>query len=410
MKALGSRHVGAAGALAGAMAVVVATTTGLAPSAVAADAQSQQWYLGPMQAERMWKVSTGKGIKVAVIDSGVNADTPSLKGQVLVDEVPAAVAYRATDDYTGNGTTMAELIAGTGAGGGLKGLAPGAKIVPYRIELDTLRGDAEEQRKTPNLSDAITAAADTDAQIINMSVGWEWYTGNETAAIDYAASKGKLLIAAVGNGVREEVAIGFPARNPYVLGVTSVDSSGTVSQSAAAGNHVDLAAPGEKIPAWCDANFRAYCVGDPDTRPAAALVSAAAALIWSAHPDWSVNQVTRSLIDTASRSWAKEDPSRYLGYGLVRPRKVLDNADYDPGPAAVDPLAEENGGNLLAESAKKASPAPADDAAQSATEAPAVAAPPRNHYHPLWLSLSAAAIVVGLTVSGTALARLGRTR
>ncbi|CAM5452989.1 hypothetical protein SGLAM104S_10626 [Streptomyces glaucescens] len=100
------------------MAMVVATTTGLAPSAVAADAQSQQWYLGPMQAERMWKVSTGKGIKVAVIDSGVNADTPSLKGQLLVDEVPAAVASRATEEYTGNGTTMAELIAGRGAGGG----------------------------------------------------------------------------------------------------------------------------------------------------------------------------------------------------------------------------------------------------------------------------------------------------
>ncbi|OSZ58861.1 hypothetical protein OQI_19350 [Streptomyces pharetrae CZA14] len=66
----------------------------------------------------MWKVSTGKGIKVAVIDSGVNADTPSLKGQLLVDEVPTAVAYRATDDYTGNGTTLAELIAGRGAGGG----------------------------------------------------------------------------------------------------------------------------------------------------------------------------------------------------------------------------------------------------------------------------------------------------
>lgn len=112
----------------------MATATGLAPSAAAADAQARQWYLGPMQAERMWKTGTGKGVvKVAVIDSGVNADTPALKGQVLIDEVPEAVRYRATDDYTGNGTTMAELIAGTGAGGGLKGLAPGAKIVPYRI-------------------------------------------------------------------------------------------------------------------------------------------------------------------------------------------------------------------------------------------------------------------------------------
>jgi subtilisin family serine protease len=389
------------------------TATGLAPSAAAADAQARQWYLGPMQAERMWKTGTGKGVKVAVIDSGVNADTPALKGQVLIDEVPDAVRYRATDDYTGNGTTMAELIAGTGAGGGLKGLAPGAKIVPYRIELDELRAGDEERRKTPDLAEAITAAADTDAKIINISVSWEWFTGNDQAAIDYAASKGKLLVASVGNGVREERAIAFPARNPYVLGVTSMDSSGTVSKNAADGDHVDLAAPGEKIPRWCDANFRSYCVGEPDTRPGAALVSAAAALIWSVHPDWSVNQVTRSLIDTASRSWPKETPSRYAGYGLIRPRKVLADADYDPGPADVDPLVKENGGNLLAESASTPSPTPADDAEQSSAEDSGTvssAAPPRNHYHPLWLALSAAATVLGLALTGTALVRLRRAR
>ncbi len=107
-------------------------SAGLAPSATAIDAQSEQWYLSAMKADEMWKVSTGKGVKVAVVDTGVNPNTSSLKGQVLA-EAPAAVAYKATEDYDGHGTSMAELIAGTGAGGGLKGLAPDAKIVPYRI-------------------------------------------------------------------------------------------------------------------------------------------------------------------------------------------------------------------------------------------------------------------------------------
>jgi hypothetical protein len=62
---------------------------------------------------------------------------------------------------------MAELITGTGAGGGLKGLAPGAEIVLYRIELDELCADDEERRKTPDLAEAITAA-DTDARIVNI--------------------------------------------------------------------------------------------------------------------------------------------------------------------------------------------------------------------------------------------------
>ena len=79
----------AVGAIVGTLA---ALTVGLAPGATA-DEQSKQWYLKPMQAEQMWKVSTGKGVKVAVIDTGVNPDTPSLKGQVLADEVPKSVAY-----------------------------------------------------------------------------------------------------------------------------------------------------------------------------------------------------------------------------------------------------------------------------------------------------------------------------
>jgi subtilisin family serine protease len=111
----------------------------LAPSAVADDVRSQQWYLDKMLADRLWKVSTGKGIKVAVVDSGVNPSTASLTGKVLKDEVPAAAAYGATKDFGGHGTSMAELIAGSGAGGGLQGLAPGARIIPVRAKLDQLK-------------------------------------------------------------------------------------------------------------------------------------------------------------------------------------------------------------------------------------------------------------------------------
>ncbi|MEV5176421.1 hypothetical protein AB0L10_36250 [Streptomyces flaveolus] len=63
-----------------------------------------------------------------------------------------------------------------------------------------------------------------------------------------------------------------------------------------------------------------------------------------------MNQVTRALIDTAGRTGPKNDPSKYLGYGAVRPRVVLANPQYNPGPANVDPLAKENGGDLLTKS------------------------------------------------------------
>lgn len=406
------RRVRALGAAVGALTAV---TVGFAPIATAYDAQSKEWYLAPMQAEQMWKVSTGKGVKVAVIDTGVNANTPSLKGQVLTADVPSSVAYHATDDYEGHGTTMAELIAGTGSGGGLKGLAPGAKIVPYRVEFKGMKGGAQEKSKTPEPADAIRAAADTDVKIINMSFGSDLIDPDEQAAIKYAASKGKLLIAGVGNEGTDTGHIGYPAGYPYVIGVSSIDASGTVSKFASFGNYVDLSAPGEGIPAWCDSTFRSYCDRE-GTSAATAITSASAALIWSAHPNWTANQVTRSLIDTASRTWAKDNPSKYAGYGAIRPRKVLENPDYNAGPANADPLSKENGGKSAAEgsvspspSASASSQAP-NNASGGETSAAGSSTNSSSNGNSLWIALGAAAAVIVVGGVGVAVLRARRAR
>lgn len=95
-------------------------------------------------------------------------------------------------------TSMAELIAGTGAGGGLKGLAPGAKIVPYRVLVKGVK-NATDKRKTPSVEDAIRAAADSDAQIISMSFAGDIMDPDEEEAVKYAQSKGKLMFAGTGN-------------------------------------------------------------------------------------------------------------------------------------------------------------------------------------------------------------------
>ncbi|TGZ12734.1 type VII secretion-associated serine protease [Streptomyces sp. S816] len=323
-----------------ALGALMALPVGLAPSAAAADVQSQQWYLSAMKADEMWKTSTGKGVKVAVVDSGVNPSTPSLQGQVLADEVPKALAHGATQDISGHGTTMAEEIAGTGRGGGLKGLAPGAKIVPYRV---ALRGmSLDQENKAPELRKVIRAIADSDVKIINMSFGDDISYDGEQEAFKYAASKGKLMFAAVGNSAKSSNKAGYPVSYPYVVGVSAVDKTATVGKFSNHGYSVDLAAPGVDLPAWCNAKFQSYCSVN-GTSDATAIASASAALIWSAHPDWTANQVLSSLIDTASRQWPKDTPSSYLGYGVIRPRKVLENSHFNPGSANVDPLAVEDG-------------------------------------------------------------------
>lgn len=409
------RPARAVGAVVGALA---AFSVGFAPSASAYDAQSKQWYLGPMKADEMWKVSTGKGVKVAVIDTGVNPNTPSLTGQVLVDEVPKAVAYHATDDYNGHGTTMAELIAGTGADGSLKGLAPGAKVVPYRVDLEGLPGGKSEEKKTPEPAQAIRAAADTDVKIISMSFGG-LVNPEVEEAVKYAASKGKLLIAAAGNAGQGSHLSDYPAAYPYVIGVAAADKTATVSKFSSSGNYVDLAAPGEGFPGWCDTSFRSYCDRE-GTSPATAITSAAAALIWSAHPNWTVNQVVRSLIDTAGRKWPKDDPSKYAGYGMIRPRLVLEKSNYNAGPANVDPLAKDNGGDLLAKSGSSSSPSPSASATSQAQQKGSTGetsasgsnteSSSDSNSNTLWIALGAVAAVVVIGGGGLAVIRARRTR
>ncbi|MDX5568794.1 S8 family serine peptidase [Streptomyces sp. ID05-04B] len=359
-----------------------------------------------MKADEMWKVSNGKGVKVAVVDTGVNPDTASLKGQVLVGEVPKAVGYKAAVDYLGHGTSMAELIAGTGAGGGLKGLAPGAKIIPYRIALKGLKSEAEV-KKAPTWAAVIRAVADSDAKIINMSFGIDVTSPEMASAIKYANSKGKLMIAGTGNDAETKNFIGYPAAYPYVVGIAASDKSGKVGKFSEHGNYVDLAAPGLDVPTWCDATFREYCNGG-GTSMSTAIASASAALIWSAHPKWTANQVLASLIDTAGRDWAKGDPSTYLGYGLIRPRKVLENPNFNPGPAGTDPLAKENvtgvtdaaGNAPSAKGSASASPQPSKDATDD--QAPAAATADASGNTTMWIVLGAAAAV--LVIGGGAFA------
>ncbi|MGW1463962.1 S8 family serine peptidase [Streptomyces sp. NPDC002308] len=346
------------GALA-ATAAWSACLAGLAPSAMAQDVQAKQWYLDAMQAEEMWKVSTGKGITVAVIDTGVNPDTSSLRGQVLKGWDATEADGDENDDYTGHGTTMAELIAGTGSGGGLKGLAPDAKIIPYRISDTEFQND--NHVNAHDSEDAIRAAADSDARIISMSFGSEFPADEEREAAKYALSKGKLFFAAVGNEGDAANSVQYPAAYLEVVGVSSADPKGKVAKTSQHGDFVDLASPGTNVPIWCDKTLQSYCDGS-GTSAATAIASASAALVWSAHPDWTANQVLRVLFDTAGRDWADDKVSTYLGHGLIRPSMNLLKHKGDPGDPDVSPLTLEK----TSAAGSTASPAPSGSTSSSA--------------------------------------------
>ncbi|WP_405787157.1 S8 family serine peptidase [Streptomyces sp. NBC_00029] len=298
-------------------------------------------YLTKMKAQEMWKVADGTGITVAVIDSGVK-DVPGLEGRVLPGvsfmEPPLEhpdKPYPPHDDFDGHGTTMTAAIVGDGSSGGPQRLAPGAKVIPIRTSVGTPMAFATGGEAAKG----VRYAADNGARIINLSIG-DWYSLDKIRpAVQYAQSKGLLVFVAMGNNEEE----GNNATNPIamltgVLGVGAVDENGSPMPLSSYGQDTDLSAMGGKILRRCKDNT-AWCVGDGGTSYATALASASAALVWSAHPDWTANQVARVLIQTAGAPVDGSKRTDRVGYGVVRPRIALLDRAGDPGAPDVDPLA-----------------------------------------------------------------------
>ncbi|MFD3939953.1 type VII secretion-associated serine protease mycosin [Streptomyces sp. NPDC058611] len=386
-------------------ALVGLLLAGVAATPAHADTiRSQQWHLDAMKADDMWKISTGKGITVAVIDTGVDR-IPELEGQVLPGAVfPAGDAPGDKDnDYNGHGTTMAALIAATGkhpTGDGGYGLAPGTKILPLRVP------DMLEGARTPSMVAAIRYAADSDAKIINisMAIGTEPEEDRERAdAVKYALSKGKLIFAGVGNNGDAGNKTLYPAATPGVVGVGAVAADGKATAESQHGPQVDLSAPGIDIMTACKG--KTGLCKTHGTSDATALASASAALLWAAHPDWTNNQVLRVLLNTAGKPTDGAERNDYVGYGVVRPRIALPTPG-DPGPADVFPLPD-----LVAADAAAKSPAPGASADGKAAEAPAPRAEAAGKGGSLlpWLGIGlGACLLIGGAVTAVVVRRTNR--
>ncbi|MFJ5271350.1 type VII secretion-associated serine protease mycosin [Streptomyces sp. NPDC088358] len=290
-----------------------------------------------MKAEQMWQTSTGEGVTVAVIDTGVKADLADLKGQVLPgkDEAPLSPGDEHTD-YDGHGTAMALAIAGTGkanGGTGTFGLAPGAKVLPIRVPDRGLDSNRYSREFNETVSTGIRYAVDSGARVINISMRTLEGSEQLTAAVRYAVHKGALVFAGTGNDGTS--GLEYPAVTPGVVAVGAVGRNLHKTRESQYGPQVDIAAPGEEIYHTC-LNGTDLCRSH-GTSDATALASASAALIWSKHPTWTNNQVLRVMLDTAGGPTDGSKRNDSIGYGIVRPRIALQNPG-NPGPADKYPL------------------------------------------------------------------------
>ncbi|HEY9906119.1 MAG TPA: S8 family serine peptidase, partial [Thermosynechococcaceae cyanobacterium] len=196
----------------------------------------RQWNLRSINVESAWDESKGNGVTVAVIDTGISR-VPDLEKTKFVqgyDFVSDKVDAR---DDNGHGTHVAGTVAqSTNNELGVAGIAYEASLMPLKVLSGGGGGTVAD------IAEAIRFAADNKAQVINMSLGGGGESQLMQEAIDYAYSKGVLVIAAAGNSGQNAAA--YPARYRHVVGVSALNSAGTKAKYSNFGAGVDLSAPG----------------------------------------------------------------------------------------------------------------------------------------------------------------------
>ncbi|MFG2913247.1 S8 family serine peptidase [Kitasatospora sp. NPDC048298] len=349
----------------------------VAAPAVAEDTiRQQQWHLEAMHAPEMWKVTKGQGVTVAVIDSGFKFDHPDLEGQFLPGQDFSGSSGGVGSFADGHGTAISSFIAGTGKGNGgtgAQGLAPGVKVLPLKINTGKV-GSVVSTDFLGQIGQAVDYAVAQGAKAINISQGIDAVTAfpadvaKLNGIIAAAREKGALVFAAVGNEAEKGNPLEYPGALPGVVGVGASDRNGTVTAESERGPQVAFVAPGMDMIAACTAST-GYCKSH-GTSDATAVVSASAALVWAAHPNWTGNQVLRVLINTAGKPNDGSGRNDIVGYGAVRPRVALTDPG-DPGPANVSPLP-------VGSAAPTVAPSPTASASTPASSVPSPADTPTD--------------------------------
>ncbi|MET3423418.1 type VII secretion-associated serine protease mycosin [Actinoplanes tereljensis] len=267
--------------------------------------------------------ATGAGVRVAVIDSGVDAGHPQLRGHVDDGRDFLHADADAKQDCADHGTGVASIIAAQPTSEtGFQGLAPGATIVPVRIsEQQEIDGKAVGDRGTPaQFAQAIDWAVDQGkVRVINLSLVMTDPNGEVTAAVKRAHDAGVVVVAAVGNNATKGNPLPFPAADDGVIGVGAVTSAGVRADFSQHGDYVDLMAFGAPVTVAARGSGHANVQGTSFSTP---FVAATAALLLQRNPGLTPDEVERRLTATADPAPGGEKSPEY-GAGLLNPYRAL---------------------------------------------------------------------------------------
>ncbi len=292
--------------------------------------RGQQWDFTKIRVADAWPRSTGDGVVVAVIDSGVDAGHPDLQGNVLSGYDAITGQAGTSTDTNGHGTHVAGTIAAvTGNDVGVSAIAPDAKVLPVKVL------GADGKGNMSDTAEGIIWAADHGAGVINMSLGATSKVTAVSNAISYARSKGVVVVASAGNSRSTGSPTSWPAADEGVIGVAATDSADKVGTFSNAGSYVDVAAPGVNIASTMPAAKGSYGFMS-GTSMAAPHVAAVAALLKAYRPALTPDQVQAALQSSAVDLGITGRDNDY-GYGridAVAALAAVDGSTISPSPSA----------------------------------------------------------------------------
>ena len=264
------------------------------------------WGVKTINAHKVWKYTKGEGVKVAVIDTGVDMNHPDLKSKIKGTINIFDKTTRDITDVYGHGSHIAGLIAGE-----LTGVAPNANLYIANVLNDKGLG------RVVDILDGVTYAINKNVDILCMSLGVNRRLPQILEErIKKAVKKGIIVVCATGNNGKQGVA--YPASYDFVIGVGGVNQNLERADFSNYGFDMDIVAPSVDIlSTWKDGKY-AYMSG---TSTASPLVAGGIALIKSYYRKQGIEITFNQIKEMIAK--LNTEKNRYIGYGLFDVAKLL---------------------------------------------------------------------------------------
>ena len=302
------------------LAVAVLLSVGASSAVIADSVRDQQYWLDDYGFTSAWESSQGEGIKIAIIDTGIDSTHPSLQGAVVggtdMSGLGSSDGQTPVGSNSYHGTMVASIAAGRGESQ-IIGAAPKAELLSVSIAFGVEGLDTDSQ-----VADGIIWAVDNGAKVINLSLTRNSVSWPESwdKAFLYAFENDVVVVAAAGNRIDGTKEVSAPATIPGVISVAGLDRDGVPSESFSTnGLTIGVTAPAEElIGAFPGGEYRMWS----GTSGATPIVSGMVALIRSMYPEMDAANVVNRVISSATRD-GFEGYSASYGHGVIDANQAL---------------------------------------------------------------------------------------